>query len=150
MHLEACGGGLPHVAPCFSSCLGVLRQAANDPNFITSAFDNIVTCHDRLLDLVDDFAEENSFVALRLLHVCGVQRFGHIINDVPPPLVLDFATARDEAVTASYAVIQQKTPSPESTHSLPVGATGATLTSLARHAPGSCLEAFYRVACPLQ
>ncbi len=50
------------------------------------------------------------FAALRLLHVCGVQRFGHIISSALPPMVLDFATARDEAVASTLAVIQQELP----------------------------------------
>jgi hypothetical protein len=56
-----------------------------------------------------------------------------------------FATARDEAVASTFAVIQQAHPPETSTHSLPVGAGGSSITSLAKHASG----AFFRVAGPL-
>ena len=58
-----------------------------------------------LLDLVEFVANEDPFASLRLLQVCGVQCFGHIINAVPPPLVADFATFRDDAITSTFAAI---------------------------------------------
>jgi hypothetical protein len=69
--LEACGGGLPHIFLGFSSCLGVPRHADNDPNFITSALDNIGIRYDRPLNMVEDVAEKYPFVALRL-HASGI------------------------------------------------------------------------------
>ena len=41
-------------------------------------------------------------------------------------------------------------PPPDSTHSLLAGAGGASLASLARHASGNYLGAFFQVAIPLQ
>ena len=70
------------------------------------------TGHDRLLDLVEDVDEEDSFAILRLLQVRGVHRFGHIIIFVPPFLVHEFADARDEAVASTLAAIQQDPPPP--------------------------------------
>jgi hypothetical protein len=131
----------------FSSCLGVPRHASSDPTFTTSALANIGLSNDRLLDLVEYVGEEDPFVALRLLQVCGVQRFGHIISIVPPPW---FATSHDETVVASFASIQQEPPRMDSNHSLPVGADGAGVASLVRHAFGSFLGAFLRVAGSLQ
>jgi hypothetical protein len=90
--------------------------------------------HDRLLDLVEAVANRDPFAALlRLLHVCGVQRFGHIISAFSRVMVVDFARLRDEVVQATFAAIQQEPTPSDSTHSLPVGAGGAALTSLARH-----------------
>ena len=66
--------------------------------------------HDRLLDLVKAVADEDKFTYLRVLQVCRVQRFGHIISVVPIPMVLDFALSRDEVVTATFAAIQQEPP----------------------------------------
>jgi len=86
--MDTTGGGLPHVVPRSSSCLGVPRHARNDPDLITATLVNIGVRHDRLLDLVEDVDDEDPFAALRLLQVCGAQRFGHIISYVPPPLVL--------------------------------------------------------------
>ena len=65
-----------------------------------------------------------------------------------PSLVLEFATARDKAEVSPLAAIQQEPPPHESPYALPVGAGGASLTSLARHATGSYLNAFFRVAGP--
>ena len=92
------------------------------------------TAASSLVDLFEEISIEDPFASLRLLQVCGVNRFGHIISAVPPPLVDQFATARDEAVASIFAVIQQAHPPETSTHSLPVGAGGASITSLAKHA----------------
>ena len=123
----------------FSSCLGVPRHASSDPTFTTSALANIGLSNDRLLDLVEYVGEEDPFVALRLLQVCGVQRFAPW-----------FANSRDETVLANFASIQQEPPRMDSNHSLPVGADGAGVASLVRHAFGSFLGAFLRVAGSLQ
>ena len=107
--------------------------------------------HDRLLDLVEEVSEEDPFAALRLLRVCGVNRFGHVLIAVPPQKVQAFADSRDEAMALTCAVIQQEPPSDHSTHSLPVGAGRARLTSLGKHASGSYdLGAFFRITGPLQ
>ncbi len=101
----------------FTSCPVVSRHAFNDFVFFNSALTNIGIRQDRLMDLVEDVADEDPFAALRLLQVCGVQCFGHIITSVPPPLVRDFATARDEAVASTLVAIQQEPPPQDSTHS---------------------------------
>jgi hypothetical protein len=147
--METSGGCLTHVVPGFSSCLGVPRHASNDPTLITSALANIGVRHDSLLDLVEDVVEEDSCATLRLLQVYGVQRFGHMISDVAPYLVLDFATSRDKTATATFASIKQEPPPLDSTHSLPVDYGVSALTSLVRHECGSYLGAFFRDVCPL-
>ena len=73
--------------------------------------------------------------------MCGVSRFGHVLSAVPPDRVTDFARARDEAVAVTFR--------DGSTHTLPVGAGGAGLTSLEEHASGNYLGAFFRIAGPL-
>jgi len=67
----------------------------------------------------------------------------------PHPLVLQFVSDRDVAVASTFFAIQQAHPPEASTHSLPVGAGGAYVTSLAKHANGSYLGAFFRVDRPL-
>ena len=57
-----------------------------------------VARHDRLLQLVMDIAEDALFTALRLLQVCGVNRFGYVICAVPPSIIRPFTAARDAAV----------------------------------------------------
>jgi len=64
--------------------------------------------------------------------------------------VMDFVRDRDEAVATTLAAIEQDSPPDESTHTLPIGAGGARLTSLERHASGSYMGAFIRIAGPLQ
>ncbi len=64
----------------------------------------------------------------------------------PPPGVLAFARGRDETIAAALAAIHQVTPSNQSTHTLLVGMGGARLTLLERHALGSYLGAFFRIA----
>jgi hypothetical protein len=135
----------PHVGAGFKSCLGVPRHFDNDPEFLQVALQSLGTTHDRLLDLTEEIADEDPFAALRLLHTCGIQRFGHVLSAVPPPLAQAFARDRDEAVAATFATIQQSPPGEGSTHTLLVGAGGAGLTSLAAHAWGAYLGAFYKI-----
>jgi hypothetical protein len=105
--------------------------------------------HDRLLDLTELVLEEDPFAALRLLQTCGIQRFDHVLSAAPPNLVREFAAARDEAISSTFSTIQQSPSSEDSTHTLPVGAGGAGLTSLAAHAKVSYAGAFFRIARPL-
>jgi len=149
--LEVSGGGLPNVVISFTLCLGAPRHASNDGSGLgTSTLAIICFRQDRLLDLVEDVADEDPFAALLILQVCGVQRVGHVISAVPPPLVYDFETTRDDAVASTLATIQLKPPSQDSTHPLPTGAGGGSRISLARHASGIYLGAFFRVVAPLQ
>ncbi len=79
------GEGVPHIVHGLSACLGDPRHATNDPQFISASLENLGIGHDILIDLVKSLAGEDSFAALRLLQVSGVQRFGHIISAVPLP-----------------------------------------------------------------
>ena len=99
-----------------------------------------------LLDLAEKISEEDPFATLKLLHVCGVTRYGDVLSAVPLDKVSDFARIIDEAVVTTFDTIQQEPPSEQSTHTLPVGEGGAGLTSLEKHAAGSYLEAFFRIA----
>ena len=141
--LEAVGGGLPHVVNGFSLCLGLPRHALNNSKFVTLALVGIGVHHNRLLYVVEDVTDEDPFAALRLLQECGVHCFGYIINSVTPRLVYDFAKASDEAVFSTLAAIQQEPHPQDSTHALPVGAGGASMTSLSRQATGSYMGAFF-------
>ena len=133
----------------FKSYLGVPRHFENDPDFLHEALQKIGSTHDRLLNLTEEIADEDPFAALRLLQTCGINRFGHVLSAVPPPLVAAFARERDEAVVTTFAAIQQSPLGDGSTHILPVGAGGAGLTSLEAHTWGAYLGAFFRIAGPL-
>jgi hypothetical protein len=98
------------------------------------------------MDLAEEVADEDPFAALRLLQTCGISRFGHVMSAIPPPLAQPFARERDEAIAATFATIRQSPPGENSTHTLPVGAGGAGLTSLEAHAWGDYLGAFYKIA----
>jgi hypothetical protein len=78
---------LPSIVTGFSACLGVPRHPSNDPEFISNSLALLGVRHDRLLDLIEDLATEDPFAGLRLLQVCGVNRFGHISNVAPIPRV---------------------------------------------------------------
>jgi hypothetical protein len=54
---------------------------------------------------VEEVSEEDPFAALRLIEVCGVNRFGHVLIAVPPQKVHEFADNRDEAIALTFAVI---------------------------------------------
>ncbi len=69
----------------------------------------------------------------------------------PPKRCKHLRTAGTRPYIAStFAVIHHEPPPDHSTHSLPVGAGGAGLTSLGKHASGSYLGAFFRIAGPLK
>jgi hypothetical protein len=89
----------------FKSCLGVPRHFENDPVFLHEAMQTIGSAHDRLQDLTEEIADEDSFAALRILQTCGINRFGHVLSAVPPPLVATFARERDEAIATTFATI---------------------------------------------
>ena len=67
-------------------------------DFISIAMKKPTVRHDRLLQLVMDIAEEAPLMALRLLQVCGVNWFGHVIVVVPPSIIRPFAAAHDAAI----------------------------------------------------
>ncbi len=87
---------------------------------------------------------------MRLLQVCGVNRFGHILSAVPPEAATIFAQQQDFAITKALAAIQGfPVDSSTSTHDLSVVAGGAGLPPLQRTASASYLGAFFRVVGPL-
>ena len=67
-------------------------------DFINKALRKLAARHDRLLYLDRDIAEDDPLTALRLLQVCGVNRFGHVIFAVPPAIIRQFAESCDAAV----------------------------------------------------
>ncbi len=97
----------PQVVHGFQSCLGVPRHPTNDPEFISNSLQKIGEAHDRLLDLTEEVSDEDPFAALRLLQTCGIQRFGHVLSAIPPDLVREFAVARNEAISWTFATFQQ-------------------------------------------
>ena len=105
--------------------------------------------HDRLLCLARDIAEDALLTVLRLLYVCGVNRFVHVISTVPPGIIHLFAEARDAAVVHCLEAIQEHEVSDSSIHALPAGARGASLHSLVQHGGGSHFGTYYRIVGPL-
>jgi len=67
-------------------------------DFINKAMRKSAARYDRLLNQVKDIAEDDPFTALRLLQVCGVNRFRHVISAVPPAIIRQFAESRDATV----------------------------------------------------
>jgi hypothetical protein len=73
------------------------------------------------------------------------------MSAVPPDLVQEFVVSMDEAISCTFATIQQSQVPEDSTHTPPVGAGGAGLIFLlAAHAEGSYIGAFFRITGPLQ
>jgi len=140
----------PQIVEGLTSCLGVPRHFCNDPVFLHDAMQKMGGAHDMLLDLTKKIADEDPFVALRLLHTRGISKFGHVQSAVPPDVAKDFARERDEAITTTFATIMQSPTTETSTHALPVGAGGTGLTSLEAHIAGGYIGAFFRIAGPLQ
>jgi hypothetical protein len=62
--------------------LGIPHHNRMCVDFITKVMRKPAPRHDRLLLLVKDIAEEAPITALRLLQVCGVNMFGHVISTV--------------------------------------------------------------------
>ena len=76
-------------------------------DFITRAMRKPAAHHDRLLHLDRDIAKDAPLTALRLLQICGVNRFGHVISTVPPAMIRPFAEARDAAVAHCLEAIEE-------------------------------------------
>jgi hypothetical protein len=57
--------------------------------------------------MVKDIAEEAPLTALRLLQVCGVNKFGHVISGVPPAIIHLFTEARDAAVVHCMEAVHE-------------------------------------------
>jgi len=56
-------------------------------DFINKAMRKPAARHDRLLNMVKDIAEDDALTGLRLLQVCEVNRFGHVISAVPSAII---------------------------------------------------------------
>jgi hypothetical protein len=81
---------LPDVIHGFKTCLGVPRHPTNEDTFIATALEPIARRHDNLLEFIADVSDEDPFAALKLVHVCGVYRFGHTLSAVPPGTSVEF------------------------------------------------------------
>ncbi len=75
--------------------------------FISKATRKPAARHDRLLGLARDIVEDAPLTALRLLQVCGVNRFIHVISTVPPTIIRPFAEAIDAAVVRCLKAIHE-------------------------------------------
>ncbi len=64
--------------------LGVPMHPSNCDAFIKAAQNRLAQRYDGLLDLVEAASEEDPFVTVCLLQVCGVNKFGHVLSTVPP------------------------------------------------------------------
>ena len=109
----------------FKAYLRVPRHPANDGDLILEALRQFAIHHDNLLELAGDVSEEDPFAALRLLKICGVNRFGHILSAVPPESGSLFAEQRDLDITNASAAVQGfLVDTATTTHDLPVVAGG--------------------------
>ena len=96
----------PQVVFGFKACVRVPKHVDNDQEFITNDLQDLGVKHGRLSDpTTEEIADEDPFVALRLLQVCGVSKSGHVLNVIPLSIVIDFSRRRDEAVAATLATI---------------------------------------------
>ena len=86
-------------------CLGLPRHRQMCADFITKAMRKPVARHDRLLRLAKNIVVEAPLTALRLLQLCGVKRFEHVISAVPPAIICMFAEARDATVVQCLEAI---------------------------------------------
>ena len=119
------GEPLSDIVHGFKACMWVPRHPANDVELILEALQQVANRHDNLLELFGDVSEEDPFAALRLIQVCAVNRFGHILSAVPPEAASLFAEQRDLAITNALAVVQGFPIDPATTtHDLPVVAGG--------------------------
>jgi len=82
--LDNSGRLLRDIVPGFKACLGVPRHPSNCDAFIKDALLPLAQRHDNLLDLVNKVFDEDPFATLRLLQVCGVNKFGHVLSTDPP------------------------------------------------------------------
>ena len=89
----------------FKACIGVPRHSSNCSRFLSEALQPLAKRHDSLLDLVADVSEEEPFAALRLLEVCGVNMFGHVLSAVPPDFAAAFCEDRDAVIAAALGAI---------------------------------------------
>ena len=88
--------------PGLEACLGTLMCT----DFINKAMRKPAARHDRLLNWVKDIAEDDPLTALRLLQLCGVNRFGHVISAVPPAIIIrQFAESRDAALVPCMGAV---------------------------------------------
>ena len=131
------GRPFPHLVHALETCLGVPRHRTICVDFITHALQKIGKRHEHLLALVIDVSKEESLAALRLLHVSGVHKLGHILTAITPEIIGLFATARDQSVKECFEVIHDCEVNAWAPYTLPVGVRGTTLLSLERHAAGT-------------
>ena len=78
---------LPHLVEGLAACLGILRHRRMCVDFISKATKKLAARYDRLSQLARGIAEDAPLAAVRLLHVCGVSQFGHVIAVVPPIII---------------------------------------------------------------
>ncbi len=85
--------------------MGVPIHPTNIDSFIAEALLPVAGRHDSLLNLISAVFDEDPFVALILLQVCGVNRFGHILSVVPADATTTFCVQRDAAIAATLGAI---------------------------------------------
>ncbi len=77
------------------------------------------------------FSDKDPFAAMRLIQVCGVDMFCHVITAIPPGSTASFCEERDDAIADTMGVIHGTPMKPDqSTHALPIVAGGTWLPSL--------------------
>eukprot|EP00873_Tetraselmis_striata_P045687 jgi/Tetstr1/465951/TSEL_000914.t1 len=101
---------LPHLVTGFRRCVGVPRHRKLDPTFVRDALRRPAARQDAILLMAREIADAGHIHAsLRLVQVCGVKRFAHLLRALPPESLAEFMLERDAAVHSTLALIMDLT-----------------------------------------
>eukprot|EP00873_Tetraselmis_striata_P009583 jgi/Tetstr1/429847/TSEL_019714.t1 len=147
---------LPHLVTGFRRCLGVPRHRKLDPTFVRDALRRPAARQDAILLMAREIADAGHIHAsLRLVQVCGVKRFAHLLRGLPPESLAEFMLERDAAVRSTLAHIMDLT-GDETAASLSLMRTGLStmlggiaVDSLVHESHEQHLGAFFALAGPL-
>eukprot|EP00873_Tetraselmis_striata_P037934 jgi/Tetstr1/458198/TSEL_044687.t1 len=147
---------LPHLVTGFRRCLGVPRHRKLDPTFVRDALRRPAARQDAILLMAREIADAGHIHAsLRLVQVCGVKRFAHLLRGLPPESLAEVMLERDAAVHSTLAHIMDLT-GDETAASLSLMRTGLStmlggiaVDSLVHESHEQHLGAFFALAGPL-
>eukprot|EP00873_Tetraselmis_striata_P036234 jgi/Tetstr1/456498/TSEL_043221.t1 len=147
---------LPHLVTGFRRCLGVPRHRKLDPTFVRDALRRPAARQDAILLMAREIADAGHIHAsLRLVQVCGVKRFAHLLRGLPPESLAEFMLERDAAVHSTLAHIMDLT-GDETAANLSLMRTGLStmlggiaVDSLVHESHEQHLGAFFALAGPL-
>eukprot|EP00873_Tetraselmis_striata_P041685 jgi/Tetstr1/461949/TSEL_007027.t1 len=146
---------LPHLVTGFRRCLGVPRHRKLDPTFVRDALRRPAARQDANLLMARDIADAGHIHAsMRLVQVCGVKRFAHLLRGLPPESLAEYMLKRDAAVHSTLAHIMNHT-GDETAASLSLMRTGLStmlggiaVDSLVDESHEQHLGAFFALAGP--